>query len=142
MLPDELKYRRFEDEFIFSASRSSGPGGQNVNKVNTKVELRFSVISTLILNENEKELILRKLKKKINKERELILVSQEGRTQTENKLLVSEKFYEVIAKALTIPVKRIPTKPSFTSRLKRLDDKKIHSKMKRLRKSGDESFET
>lgn len=142
MLPDELKYRRFEDEFFFSASRSSGPGGQNVNKVNTKVELRFSVISTLILNENEKELILRKLKKKINKEGELILVSQEGRTQTENKLLVSEKFYEVIAKALTIPVKRIPTKPSFTSRLKRLDDKKIRSKVKRLRKSGDESFET
>jgi len=142
MSPDELKYRRFEDEFVFSASRSSGPGGQNVNKVNTKVELRFSVISTLILNEREKELIFRKLKKKINKEGEFILVSQEGRTQTENKMLVSEKFYELIAKALTIPVKRIPTKPSFTSRLKRLDEKKIRSNVKRLRKTGNESFES
>lgn len=142
MSPDELKYRRFEDEFIFTASRSSGPGGQNVNKVNTKVGLRFSVVSTLILNENEKELIFRKLKRKINKEGELILVSQEGRTQSENKLLVSEKFYDLISKALTIPVKRIPTKPSITSRVKRLDEKKIRSNVKRLRRSRDESFES
>ncbi|MBI5010009.1 MAG: aminoacyl-tRNA hydrolase, partial [Bacteroidia bacterium] len=136
MLPDELKIRKFEEEFIFSASRSSGPGGQNVNKVSTKVELRFSVKNTLIFSEIEKNLILKKLRNKINKEGELILVSQDGRTQSENKILVVEKFYDLIAKALTIPVKRIPTKPSHSSRIKRLDEKKIWSIVKRQRRSG------
>lgn len=141
MSPDELKSRKFDEEFIFSASRSSGPGGQNVNKVSTKVELRFSVNNTLILSENEKDLILKKLRNKINKEGELLLVSQDGRTQSENKNLVVEKFYDLIAKALTIPVKRIPTKPSHSSRLKRLDEKKIRSDVKKLRRTGKEAFE-
>lgn len=141
MLPDELKSRKFDEEFIFSASRSSGPGGQNVNKVSTKVELRFSVINTLIFSENEKALILKKLRNKINKEGELLLVSQDGRSQAENKNLVTEKFYDLIAKALTIPVKRIPTKPSYSSRLKRLDEKKIRSDVKRQRRTGKEPFE-
>jgi ribosome-associated protein len=141
MLPDELKSRKLEEEFIFSASRSSGPGGQNVNKVSTKVELRFSVINTLIFSEKEKALILKKLRNKINKEGELLLVSQDGRSQSENKNLVTEKFYDLIAKALTIPVKRIPTKPSYSSRLKRLDEKKIRSDVKRQRRTGKEPFE-
>ena len=141
MLPDELKSRKFDEEFIFSASRSSGPGGQNVNKVSTKVELRFSVINTLIFSEKEKALILKKLRNKINKEGELLLVSQDGRSQSENKNLVTEKFYDLIAKALTIPVKRIPTKPSYSSRLKRLDEKKIRSDVKRQRRTGKEPFE-
>ena len=141
MLPEELKNRKLEEDFIFSASRSSGPGGQNVNKVSTKVELRFSVINTLKFNQNEKDLILRKLRNKINNDGELLLVSQDGRTQSENKNLVVEKFYDLIAKALTIPVKRIPTKPSHSSRLKRLDEKKIRSIVKRQRRTGKESDE-
>ena len=141
MLPDELKSRKLEEEFIFSASRSSGPGGQNVNKVSTKVELRFSVINTLIFSEKEKALILKKLRNKINKEGELLLVSQDGRSQSENKNLVTEKFYDLIAKALTIPVKRIPTKPSYSSRIRRLDEKKIRSDVKRQRRTDKESFE-
>jgi len=141
MSPDELKRRSFDEEFIFSASRSSGPGGQNVNKVSTKVELRFSVDNTLILSENEKDLILKKLRNKINKEGELLLVSQDGRTQSENKNLVVEKFYDLVAKALTLPVKRIPTKPSYSSRLKRLDEKKNRSDVKKLRRTGKESLE-
>ena len=139
MLPDELKKRNFEDEFIFSASRSSGPGGQNVNKVNTKVELRFSVITTLILDEAEKEIILRKLKKKINKEGELLVVSQEGRTQNENKIIAIDKFYDLIAKALTIPIKRKPTRPTLSSKVKRLEKKKIRSKVKKLRRQDTDS---
>jgi ribosome-associated protein len=141
MLPEELKGRKLEEEFVFSASRSSGPGGQNVNKVSTRVELRFSVINTLIFSEDEKALILKKLRNKINKEGELLLVSQVGRSQSENKNLVVEKFYDIVARALTIPLKRIPTKPSYSSRLKRLDEKKIRSDVKRQRRTGKEPFE-
>ena len=139
MLSDELRNRNFENEFIFSASRSSGPGGQNVNKVNTKVELRFSVHNTLILDEAEKEIVLRKLKKKINKEGELLIVSQEGRTQNDNKSLTIEKFYDLIAKALTIPIKRKPTRPTLSSKTKRLEKKKIRSKVKKLRRPDTDS---
>ncbi len=141
MLPEELRNRKLEEEFVFSASRSSGPGGQNVNKVSTKVELRFSVNNTLKFNQNEKDLIIKKLRNKINNDGELLLVSQDGRTQSENKNLVVEKFYTLIAKALTIQVKRIPTKPSHSSRLKRLDEKKIRSIVKRQRRAGKESDE-
>jgi len=68
-------------------------------------------------------------------------VSQEGRSQPENKKLVTEKFYDIVAKALIITVKRIPKKPSYSSRLKRLDEKKIRSDVKRQRRTGKEPFE-
>ena len=73
MNPDELKNRNFENEFIYSTSRSSGPGGQNVNKVSSKVELRYNLLLTSILTQEEKEMIFVKLMNKINKENEIIL---------------------------------------------------------------------
>ena len=136
MEPDELRKRNFGSEFIYSASRSSGPGGQNVNKVSTKVELRFCIERTSLFTDYEKEIIYKKLKKKINKEMELVLVAQQGRTQVKNKLIVTEKFYEIIAKALTLPERRKPTRPTLSSKIKRLDDKKIRSNVKKLRKPG------
>jgi ribosome-associated protein len=142
MKADELKERCFENEFVFSTSRSGGPGGQNVNKVSTKVELRFSLQSTLLLSENEKELLLRKLKNKINKEMELILVSQTERTQLMNKNAVVEKFYDLVSKALTIPARRRATKPTLTSKIKRLDNKRNRGDIKKLRKgSGGSAVE-
>jgi ribosome-associated protein len=138
MSPEELKTRNFEDEFIFSSSRSSGPGGQNVNKVNTKVELRFSLTNTSLFSDNEKELISRKLKKKINKEGELILVSQSERTQLLNKNAVTEKFFILVSQALTLPLTRRSTRPTHASVNKRLEKKKIQGYIKNLRKmSGD-----
>ena len=138
MTPEELKLRNCQSEFIFAASRSGGPGGQNVNKVSTKVELRFNLFATSSFSENEKELIFNKLKNKINKESEIILVSQTERTQLMNKLVVTEKFYDLVAKALTIPRKRRSTKPTLTSKLKRLDSKHNRGYIKKLRKDTGE----
>jgi ribosome-associated protein len=141
MNPEELKIRNIESEFIFSASRSGGPGGQNVNKVSTKVELRFNLILTLQFSESEKELIFNKLKNKINNEGELILVSQTERSQLKNKQVVTEKFYDLVSKALTLPVKRRSTRPTFASKVKRLEEKKSRGNIKRLRKDSGGSAE-
>ena len=137
MQPEELRNRNFKRELIYSASRSSGPGGQNVNKVSTKVELRFCIQKTTLFTGYEKEIIYKKLKRKINRDMELVLVAQQGRTQLQNKIIVTEKFYELVAKALTLPERRKPTRPSLSSKIKRLDDKKLRSIVKKLRKPGD-----
>jgi ribosome-associated protein len=139
MRPEQLKERNLEKGFVFITSRSSGPGGQNINKVNTKVELRFNLISTSLFSENEKELIFKKLKNKINKDGELLLISQSERTQLMNRKAVTEKFYELISRALTIPVKRRATKPTQTSKFKRLEEKKNRGFIKKLRKDTERS---
>jgi ribosome-associated protein len=141
MKREELQERHFENEFIFSTSRSSGPGGQNVNKVNTKVELRFRLNETLLLSTIEKEKILKKIKNKINKEGELILVSQSERTQLLNKIVVTDKFFDIISKTLTEPVKRRSTRPSYSSKMKRLDEKRIRGNVKKMRGKSDHSHD-
>ena len=138
MNAEELKNRNFEKEFVFSTSRSSGPGGQNVNKVSTKVELRFNLHLTSVFTEDEKETIFRKLKNKITKEGELVLVSQSERTQLMNKIVVIEKFYDLISKALTVQKKRRSTRPTLSSRIKRLEGKRVRGNIKKLRRdTGD-----
>jgi len=139
MKPEELIERNFESEFIYSTSRSSGPGGQNINKVNTKVELRFRIHSSQLLSDEEKELLGRKLKNKINKDGELLLSSQSERTQVRNKKIVTGNFYIIVAKALTIPARRRSTSPTQASRIKRLEKKKKHSIIKKLRTQSDDS---
>jgi ribosome-associated protein len=134
MSPEELIKRNLENEFVFSASRSGGPGGQNVNKVSTKVELRFNISASTAFSEQEKEILFRKLKNKINKEGELLIVSQSERSQFLNKQVATEKFYILISKALTVPKYRRATKPTFSSRVKRLDNKRSRGTIKKLRK--------
>jgi len=140
MTPEEIKSRNIEHEFIFSASRSGGPGGQNVNKVSTKVELRFDLRCSQYFSEEEKELLFRKLKNKINKEDEILLVSQSERTQLMNKNAVMQKFYDLVSKALTIPLKRRSTRPTQSSKLKRLESKRNRSELKKQRKQTGDSF--
>ena len=120
----------FTPEFQFQASRSGGAGGQNVNKVSTKVELRFNVLTSNLLDENQKALIQEKLKNQINSEGELIIVSQEERTQLRNKHTVIKKFRELLKKVLFIPKKRLKVKPTIAMIAKRLDSKKKLSEKK------------
>jgi ribosome-associated protein len=134
MTPDDLYIRDFDKEIIFSYSKSSGPGGQNVNKVNTRVELRFNVLHSACLEQSEKELILKKLVNKINNYGELILVSQSERTQLKNRGDVIAKFYLLLAKTLTPPKKRKPSSPTKASREKRLESKRITSEKKQIRR--------
>jgi ribosome-associated protein len=129
-----LTNRNFEPEFEFLTSRSSGPGGQNVNKVNTKVELRFQVFKSENLNEEEKITISEKLKNKINTEGFLVITCQTERSQLRNKELVIEKFFQILEKALHKPKKRRATKVPKSVKEKRLKTKKITSERKSSRK--------
>lgn len=124
----------FSSEFIFQASRSSGPGGQNVNKVSSKVELRFNLWGSALLDEQEKTIVAEKLANKINKEGELVLVAQTDRSQLKNKEKVIEKFYHLLEKALMPPKKRHKTKPTKASVEKRLESKRVKSMIKAIRK--------
>ena len=114
-------------ELEFNFSKSSGPGGQHVNKVNTKVGLRFDVAGSTILTEEQKELLVEKLSNKLTKEGVLVLSSQEARSQLVNKENVLEKLDKLLHSAFFIKKKRKPTKPTKASNRKRLDGKKRQS---------------
>lgn len=128
-----LRARDFERELTFSASRSGGAGGQNVNKVATKVELKFHVDGSQALTEEEKELVRQKLANRINSEGYLQVVSQTERSQLQNKEQCLERFYELLRQALTKQKKRRATKPTHASVRQRLESKKRQSQKKASR---------
>ena len=131
----EEKKQQLDKEFKYTASRSSGPGGQNVNKVNTRVELRFSVSQSVVFNKRQQSLLLQKLSNRINANDELIITSESERSQWRNKENVKNLFFRLVEAALTPPKKRIKTKPTASSRLKRLQKKKQLAEKKVRRKS-------
>ena len=126
----QLHMRGLEKECTFRTSRSSGPGGQNVNKVNSKVELRFNIIQSNILNETEKQILVNKLASKITLDGELIVVSQEYRSQLQNKDAVLKRFYTLVSIALTPVRRRKATRPSRGSIERRLEKKKQQASKK------------
>lgn len=111
-------------EFVFQTSRSSGPGGQNVNKVNSRVELRFDIPNSALLTDGQKELLLKKLASKLTSEGVLLVVSQEDRSQLRNKELATEKFYELLRRALKPVKRRRATRPTRASVERRIQSKK------------------
>lgn len=126
----DVQARDFESELQFQASRSGGAGGQNVNKVATKVELRFHVQQSELLTEEEKALVQEKLANRINNEGYLQVVSQTERTQLRNKELCISRFYELLRQALTRQKKRTATRPTRSSVRQRLESKKRQAQKK------------
>ncbi|MGJ8759683.1 MAG: alternative ribosome rescue aminoacyl-tRNA hydrolase ArfB [Polaribacter sp.] len=121
-------------ELNFKGIRSSGAGGQHVNKVSSKIELTFDLENSLSLSENEKELLKTKLSNKLTKENTLILFCDESRSQHRNKDLAIKRFLELLRVNLIRPKKRRPTKPSKSSVRKNAEKKKRTSVKKALRK--------
>ncbi|MGH2568902.1 MAG: alternative ribosome rescue aminoacyl-tRNA hydrolase ArfB [Bacteroidota bacterium] len=121
-------------ELTFRSSRSGGPGGQNVNKLETRVELLFDVLHSPSLTDQQRELVMAALQSRIDDNGILRIVSQESRSQWQNKQLAIEKFTRLLQKALKPRKKRIATKPSRKAREKRLRSKRVHGEKKKLRK--------
>ncbi|UMQ44020.1 aminoacyl-tRNA hydrolase [Chryseobacterium sp. Y16C] len=124
----------FSKELSFKTSRSSGAGGQNVNKVETSVTVLWKVAASEFFTDEQKDLIQNKLKNRINAEGFLFLTVSESRTQLMNKNKAIEKILEIVDKALFIPKKRVATKPSKAQKQKRLDTKKKLSDKKENRR--------
>ncbi|WP_428741405.1 alternative ribosome rescue aminoacyl-tRNA hydrolase ArfB [Tenacibaculum sp.] len=121
-------------ELNFKAVRSSGAGGQHVNKVSSKVELTFTIENSEGLTDEEKELLFKNLENRLSKDNTLTLNSQESRSQHRNKELVIERFFNLIEQALVIPKVRKATKPKKAAVAKRLDEKKQQAEKKENRK--------
>jgi ribosome-associated protein len=124
-------------ELTFKAIRSSGAGGQNVNKVASKVVLIFNVSNSEALTEEERERVQKKLKSKLTLEGVLILNCDEDRSQLKNKSIITKRFLELIEKALVVPKERKATKIPRSVIEKRLKDKSSTSEIKQNRKKPE-----
>lgn len=121
-------------ELNFKAVRSSGAGGQNVNKVSSKVVLNFDVQNSSGLSEEEKILVLSKLSTRLTKENILILNCDEDRSQFKNKAIIIKRFFDLITQSLHIEKVRKATKIPKSVIRKRLKDKKTNSEVKKNRR--------
>jgi len=124
----------FNKELMFRTSRSSGKGGQHVNKVETRVELLFDVPNSEILSNTQKSMVMRNLKNRINNDGILIFANETERSQKRNKSIVVKRFYQMIEQALTPDRKRKFTKVPQAIQAKRLVHKKQRGEKKALRK--------
>ena len=129
----KLNAARLNRELEFTASRSEGPGGQNVNKVNSKITLRWDIVNSQIISDDEKRIIRDRLSSFLTKDGVLMLSAQDNRSQLQNKEAVMEKLDALLAKAFTVKKRRKPTKPSKSAKAERLKKKKLVSEKKKWR---------
>ncbi|GGX07976.1 alternative ribosome rescue aminoacyl-tRNA hydrolase ArfB [Aquimarina muelleri] len=115
------------NELKFKAVRSSGAGGQHVNKVSSKIELTFNIVESLGLTKDEKIRLCQKLSSRVTKSGVLLLQCSDSRSQHKNKGLVIKKLLDILKANLYIPKKRKPTKPSRNAIQKRLNTKQKHA---------------
>ncbi|HOO44889.1 MAG TPA: alternative ribosome rescue aminoacyl-tRNA hydrolase ArfB [Deltaproteobacteria bacterium] len=123
-----------EKELSWVFVRSSGPGGQNVNKVATAVQLRFNVVHAEHLSKEVKERLMRSEGKRINTEGELVINARRFRTQDRNRKDALERLADIIRTASRVPGKRIKTKPTLSSKIKRAKLKQQRKRVKELRR--------
>lgn len=127
-----------QKETTYKASRSGGKGGQNVNKVSSKVELLFSINDSALFTDEEKQLLLSKLQSRFNKDGLVQVICDEERSQYLNKEKALERLVVLLSRALHQPKIRKVTKPSKKSKAERLETKKIQSAKKEGRKNNFE----
>lgn len=121
-------------EFDFKTARSSGAGGQHVNKVSSKVILSFNIELSKGLTQSEKRLLKKSLATRLTSEGVLTISCEETKSQFQNKDKVIKRFFEIIKKGLIVPKRRVATKPTKASKRRKLDAKKQRGQIKSLRK--------
>lgn len=122
-----------ENEIEVTTARSSGPGGQNVNKTNSAIQIKFDIQNSQHLKVSEKAVLIQKLSSKLTKYFELIIRSEESRDQLQNKTMAKEKLRVLIMESLKVPKKRLKTKPKRSAVEKRLVSKNKRGEIKKMR---------
>jgi ribosome-associated protein len=122
-----------EDELLISASRSGGAGGQHVNKTSSRITVQWNVRTTRALNDEQKQRVLEKLHSELSNEGEITVHHSSSRSQFQNKKAALDNLADKVRRALHIPKKRLPTAISKGAKEKRLESKRLHSAIKKMR---------
>ena len=132
-----IKIGDIETEVHFDFIRSSGPGGQNVNKVATAAQLRFNIPASKILSQAVKDRLLHLAKSHIDQEGNFLILAHRFRSQERNRMDALQRFKSILEKASRPPKKRICTHPTLYSKISRIEHKKLHSIKKQNRSKKD-----